>query len=219
MSEPLVYDQLAGKKIHRLEAVTDGVFAIALTLLVLDIKVPISESIQTEKDIIHALGTLTPKFLSYFLSFITLGIFWTAHSAHYTFIEHSDRHLNWLCLFFLLFVSVLPFTTAFLSEHIEFRISIALYWLNIFFLGLTMFFHWVYAYNHHCLNLPENKRRMVDRAIRRRGFVAQGLYAIGAVLCFMNNYVSITFIICVQLYFAIGLGFGKRRESPIKSAN
>lgn len=210
----MTYDQLAGRKLNRIEAVSDGVFAIALTLLVLDIKVPISSTIHTEKDLFNALAALAPKFLSYFLSFVTLGIFWTAHSVQYTYIERGDRHLNWLSLFFLLFVSVMPFTTAFLSEHIEFRVSIGLYWLNIFFLGLIIYFHWVYAYNHHCLNLPENERIPVDHAIRKRAFVAQSLYAFGALLCFINNYLSITFIICVQLYFAIGLGFGKKKGKP-----
>ena len=72
-----LYNRIAGQRITRIEALSDGVFAIAMTLLVLDIKVPISESITSEKQLIDTFLTLTPKLLTYFLSFMTLGIFWT----------------------------------------------------------------------------------------------------------------------------------------------
>ncbi len=130
------YNQLAGQKVQRIEAISDGVFAIAMTLLILDIKVPLPEGIHTESQLWSAFLSLAPRLLSYLLGFMTLGIFWTGHSTQYSFIEKSDRHLNWLSLFFLLFVSLLPFTTAFLSEYIDFKFSIALYWLNIFLLGV-----------------------------------------------------------------------------------
>lgn len=71
------YNQIAGQKVQRIEAISDGVFAIALTLLVLDIKVPVSEAIRTEAELFASLRSLLPKFLTYFLSFMTLGIFWT----------------------------------------------------------------------------------------------------------------------------------------------
>ena len=103
MSKSIVYNQLAGRKIERIETISDGVCAIALTLLVLDIKVPLSESLHSEKDLLNALFALSPKFLSYFLSFMTIGIFWTGFSVGYSFIGQSDRHLNWLALFALLF--------------------------------------------------------------------------------------------------------------------
>src|SRR5438046_546200 len=110
------YNQISGQSINRIEFLSDGVFAIALTLLVLDIKVPISENITSEKDLLHSFAGLTPRLLAYFLSFMTLGIFWTAHSTQFHFIEKSDRNFTWINLFFLLFVTIIPFTTAFLSE-------------------------------------------------------------------------------------------------------
>jgi uncharacterized membrane protein len=197
------YNQIAGKKISRIEAISDGVFAVALTLLVLDIKVPVSEAIKTEKDLINAFCALTPKFLSYFLSFMTLGIFWTGHSSQYNFIVKSDRNLNWISLFFLLFVSVLPFTTAFLSEHIHFKFSIALYWLNIFVLGIALLIHWKYAEKHGYIDLPENEKAAVGKAISGRIIIAQTLYALAALLCFVNIYLSLFVTILIQLNYAL----------------
>ena len=210
------YNQLAGKKVQRIEAISDGVFAIALTLLVLDIKVPGTAGIHTERDLFDAFCQLTPKFLSYFLSFMTLGIFWTGHTVQYNFIEKSDRDLNWISLFFLLFVSVLPFTTGFLSEHIHFKLSIALYWLNIFLLGLVIYLHWAYAYTHDFISLSSREKELVDKAIRKRIVVAQSLYAFGALLCFINNYLSIIFIILVQLNYALAPFFQRKKGETKK---
>lgn len=211
MKQPIDYNHIAGQKTQRIEAISDGVFAVALTLLVLDIKVPVSEMIKTEGDLFNSFCGLTPKFLTYFLSFLTLGIFWTGHSAQFIYIEKSDRHLNWLSLFFLLFVSVLPFTTAFLSEHIQFKLSIALYWFNIFVLGFMLYMHWQYAAANGFINLPADKKPAVSAAIKKRIIIAQSLYAGGALLCFINTYVSIAVIILIQLNYAFAPRFTKKR--------
>jgi len=205
MSITRTYNQIAGQKVSRLEAISDGVFAIALTLLVLDIKIPSREGIKKEGELLSSLLHLMPRFLSYFLSFMTLGIFWTGHTTQFNYIEKSDRNLNWICLFFLLFVSILPFTTGFLGEYMDFKISIGLYWLNIFLLGLVIYVHWDYAYHHDYISGTENEKKLTDKLIRKRIVVAQSLYALGALLCFINNYLSIIFIILVQLNYALAL--------------
>lgn len=210
LKDKLGYNQIAGQKVQRIEAISDGVFAIALTLLVLDIKVPVGEGIHTEKELFYSLCGLMPKFLAYFLSFMTLGIFWTGQSAQLRYIERSDRHLNWISLFFLLFVSVLPFTTAFLSEHIHFKVAIGIYWLNVLALGAVLYIHWNYAVKNGYADLPEAERPAIDKAIRRRIIIAQGLYACGALLCFINTYLSITVIILIQLNYALAFFFRRR---------
>ena len=196
------YNEIAGKRVQRIEAIGDGVFAIALTLLVLDIRVPVSEAIHSEAELIAAFCKLTPKLLAYFLSFLTLGIFWTGHAAQYHYIERSDRNLNWISLFFLLFISILPFTTAFLSEYMTFKFAIGVYWLNIFMLGIIIYLHWRYAAGHDYLTISGEEKLQVQNAIERRVIVAQSLYAFGALLCFVNTYISIGFIIMVQLNYA-----------------
>lgn len=201
------YNKLAGQKINRMEAISDGVFAIALTLLVLDIKVPVSETIKTEGDLLQALCGLMPRLLSYFLSFMTLGIFWTGQSVQFSNINQYDRHLNWISLFFLLFVSLLPFTTAFLSEHIHFKLSIGLYWLNILALGVMLYIHWNYAYKHNYVVAAGSEKEGINKAVRRRIVFAQTLYLFGALLCFVSTYLSIAVIVLVQLNYAFAFFF------------
>jgi uncharacterized membrane protein len=208
----IAYNEIAGQKTVRIEAISDGVFAVALTLLVLDIKVPEGLSIKTEHELFNSFCTLTPKFLTWFLSFMTLGIFWTGHSAQYIYIEKSDRHLNWISLFFLLFVSILPFTTAFLSAYIQFKLAVVLYWLNILALGAALYLHWGYAQAHGFVKLPQDKLPAISRAIKQRIVTAQTLYALGAALSFINTYLSVGVIIVIQLNYATAIGFRKKRK-------
>ncbi|XZF15567.1 TMEM175 family protein [Chitinophagaceae bacterium MMS25-I14] len=202
------YNQFAGQKVARIEALSDGVFAIALTLLVLEIKVP-EGHVNSEQELWHMLAKLAPKFLSYFLSFMTMGIFWTGHALQLSYMERYNRDLNWNSLFFLLLVSLLPFTTAFLGEHIEFKTAIALYWLNILLLGIILYIHWNYACKNHFIAVDGEEFNAIDKAVRKRIIVAQVLYFAGGLLCFVNTYLSISFIIVVQLNYAFAIFSGR----------
>ena len=204
------YNKIAGQNVKRVEALSDGVFAIAFTLLVLEIKVPVAEHITTETGLLQSLTPLLPKFLSYFLSFMTMGIFWTGQSTQFNYIERYDRNLNWMTLFFLLVISLFPFTTAFLGEHIHFKLAIAFYWLNILLAGIFIYYHWVYAKKHQFLSIEGEALKEIDRALRKRVIIAQALYLGGALLCFIHPYLSIGFIILVQLNYAFAIIPGRR---------
>jgi len=206
------YNQIAGQKIARIEALSDGVFAIALTLLVLEIKVPVAEDIKTESELLHSLAPLLPKFLSYFLSFMTMGIFYTGQALQLSYIEKYNRDLNWTTLFFLLIVSLIPFTTAFLGEHISFKLAVGMYWLNILLLGLLLYIHWHCAYTNKFISLEGDALKDIDKAIRNRIIIAQCLYLFGALLCFINTYISIGFIILVQLNYAFAIFSGRIKK-------
>jgi len=199
------YNQIAGQRIQRIEALSDGVFSIAITLLILDIKVPVGEAIHSEKDLIKAFTGLTPKLLSYLLSFITLGIYWAAQSTQFHFISKSDRRLNWIDLFFLLFVSLIPFTTAFLSQYITFRFAIFVYWLNIIMLGLILLLHWSYANKKNFISLSDDENSIVTKTIKRRVMESSLLYTLGAFLSLINPYLSLLVLIAIQLNYALAL--------------
>ena len=204
------YNQLAGRRAQRIEALSDGVFAIAMTILVFDLKDPVTKSV-CDADLLKSLSGLLPKLLTYFLSFLTLGIFWTGHSTQFNYIEKSDRNLNWTAIFFLMFVSLVPFTTNILSDHITNKISIVIYWLNIFAMGAMLYIHWHFTYAVNHTHFPEQEINTIDKAVKRRIIIAQLLYAGGALLCFVNNYLSIAVIILIQLNYAFAF-FSKRSK-------
>src|SRR5436305_5397266 len=128
------YNRIAGQSLERLAALSDGIFAVAMTLLVLDLHVPastISTHITTEHDLWKALIKLAPNLLPYLMSFLTLGIFWVGQQTQFNHFTRSNRNLTWLHLAFLLAVTFMPFSTALLAAFITFRVAIVVYWLNI----------------------------------------------------------------------------------------
>ncbi len=209
------YNQIAGFNRLRIDAISDGVFAIALTILVLDIKVPIAASIATEKELWNELETIAPRLIAYFMSFLTLGVYWAAHSTQYHYITDSDRNLCWINLFFLLFVSVIPFTTAFLSEYITFKLAIGIYWLNLMLLGVMLGLNWIYANKTRFISLTNEEKEIVTNAIKWRFIGAHTMYTLAALLCFISTYVSIIFFIIIQLNFALALISRKPRPKLI----
>ena len=202
------YNQIAGQSAERLAALSDGVFAVAMTLLVLDLRAPAAEVIHSERDLWHALLPLAPRLLMYMMSFMTLGIFWVGQQTQLNHLQRSSRSLTWIHLAFLFVVTVTPFSTALLAEHIQYRLALLLYWLNIFLLGATLYWSWVCALGSHLVK--SDMQPHVSNAIKRRIVIAQSLYAFGALLCVINPYWSIGFIVLVQLNYVIAPRFGKR---------
>ena len=195
------YNRIAGQSVERLAALSDGVFAVAMTLLLLELHGPARESVHSERDLLHALLALAPQLLVYLMSFLTLGIFWVGQQTQLNYIERSNRNLTWLHLAFLFAVTLMPFSTRLLAEFAEFRAALLAYWFNILLLGVLLYFSWGYATRSQLLqgDLPAE----VPAAICRRILIGQSLYAFGALLCLWNTRASIAFIVLVQLFYAI----------------
>jgi TMEM175 potassium channel family protein len=172
-----------------------------MTLIVLEVHVPQTGDVHSERDLIRALGDVAPHFLVYALSFLTLGIFWVAQGTQLRQLAQADRHLLWLHVAFLACVATMPFSTSLLANFTSYRTALIVYWLNILLLGVTLLAAWSYA-DRAGLVSP-NAGPEVSNAIRRRIVVAQSLYAVGAALCIVSTALAIAFIVAVQLNYAI----------------
>src|SRR5271165_2424304 len=139
------YNAVAGRSIERVAALSDGVFAVALTLLVLDLHAPALELVHSEADLWQGLLALVPRLIVYVMSFLTLGIFWVGQQTQHHHMARSDRNLSWLNLVFLFAVTLMPFSTTLMAEFIRFRLAILVYWLNIVLLGGLLWLSWRYA--------------------------------------------------------------------------
>jgi len=203
------YNRIVSTNIERLSALADGIFAVAMTLLVLDLRVPVLEvihtsqplwvsgAIQSEQVLSDVLIKLAPRLLTYFMSFLTLGIFWVAQQTQLNHFERTNRDLTWIHLIFLFAVSIMPFSTGLLAEYITFRLALVIYWLNLLLLGIVLYFSWRYAERNDLLK-PEATPE-IGRLHKRRVITYQALYAFGALLCVFNTYVSIAFIVLLEL--------------------
>jgi uncharacterized membrane protein len=193
------YNHVAGQSVERLAALSDGVFAVAMTLLVLDLKTPAASLIHSEDDLWRALTGVAPTFGMYLMSFLTLGIFWVGQQTQLNDLRRSDRDLTWIHLGFLFAVSLLPFSTSLLAGLFEYRIALAIYWLNILLLGLMLLWSWRHIMGAELLKDGTPRER--HGQITSRIIVAQSLYAFGAALCVFGTIYSIAFILMVQLNY------------------
>ena len=122
--EPPNYNRIAGSSLERLAALSDGVFAVAMTLLVLDLRVPAAAAMHDEAGLWHALLPLAPRLLVYLMSVMTLGIFWVGQQTQLNHLRRGDRDLAWLHIAFLFAVSLVPFSTALIAEFVTFRVAL-----------------------------------------------------------------------------------------------
>ena len=196
-----VYNRIAGQSLERLSALSDGLFAFAMTLLVLDIRVPPIEGIHGEGDLWRALLALAPRVSMYLMSFLTLGIFWLGQQTQIQFLARGDRNLAWLHIAFLAAIALLPFSTALLAEFMGFRIALLVYWFNILIIGVALYITWSYAVSARLVK--DEATADISAAVKRRIIIGQALYAFGALLCVVSTYASIAFILLVQVNYAV----------------
>ena len=196
------YDQFAGQNVERLAALSDGIFAVAMTLLVLDLHVPTTDLLH---GLSHGLRMLVPQFVMYLMSFMTLGIFWIGQQTQLNQLARAHRSLTWMHLLFLFGITLTPFSTRLLAEYPTSRIALLWYWANILLIGVALYITWICALELQLLK-PDIPAAVTD-AIKRRIVVAQSLYALGALLSVINTYWSIAWIVLVQLNYVIATPF------------
>lgn len=197
MSE--IYNHYSGRNLGRVQGLADGVFAVAMTLLVLDLRLPgLDGGADTDHALWSQLNDLGPSLSAYLLSFTMLGTFWLALHAVLDLCRESDRTLSWAVLGFLFFVTTLPFTASVLASHTHLGLAVALYWTNLAALGATL----AWAITHaRTLVVPE---RMVGLSlVRRRLVLAQGLYAAAALVAIVSPVASIVALALVQVLFIV----------------
>jgi TMEM175 potassium channel family protein len=157
-------DEGPGEGIGRILALSDGVFAIALTLLVLEIAVPATTS---DGNLPKVLLGLWPRYLAYALSFLVIARFWVIHHGSFQLIVRYDDALVWLNLLLLLFVAFLPFPTAVLGEHNSSASAAVLYAIAVALVSAASAGYWWYASGKGRLLRPDVGRAQI-RAMRAR---------------------------------------------------
>lgn len=213
---PSLYSRVAGQSVDRLAALSDGIFAVAMTFLVLDLRVPAANAIQSEHGLWQALAALSPTLVVFLMSMMTLGSFWVGWQTQLNHFARSDRNLTWIHIAFLCAVCLVPFTTTLLTAFIHYRIALIVYWLNIVPLGAVLYWSWSYATSNQLL--ADDVPAEIHPAVVRRIIIAQSLYARDAVLCFINTYYAVAAIILVQINYAIAPRFCWRysRKSHVR---
>jgi uncharacterized membrane protein len=149
----------------RLENLSDGVFAIVFTILVLDIRIPDELVHPSSTELWQALAALMPVFEGYFVSFAVLTIFWMAHSYFFSIVvKEINRQLVLLNMLYLAFVSLLPFAAYLLGKYAEVQTAVLVYGLNVLIIGILTAARFEYAFWSKELDTEHNEQRVTEQA-------------------------------------------------------
>ncbi len=188
--------------LERIIFFSDAIFSIAVTLLVLEIRLPTNTSELTNEELLHALLALWPKYLGYVLSFLIIGSFWLGHHRRFRFIQRYDAKLIFLNLFLLMLIAFIPFPTAILSEHGN-QVGTIFYALTMSVTGLLSTSIWIYASRHHRLIDPTISAHDIRRdTLRQLAVPAVFLLSVGIAL-FNNELAKFSWMLIAPVVFLI----------------
>lgn len=202
----------------RIEAFSDGVFAIAITLLVIEIGVPHLKDEPGGTTLFGALTEQWPSYLGYVISFLVIGIVWANHHNRFRFIARSNHILLFLNTLFLMCVAFIPFPTAVLAEYIEGTdaertTAVAVYSGTLMVTAIFFTLLWFYAAGNYRL-VSRDLDRSLLRAMTRRYVAGMALYVLAFALAFFSAAASLALIVGLALLFVLpepGERSGKER--------
>ena len=167
---------------NRLHALTDGVYAIAMTILVLELHVPDARS---SSELVAGLVAIAPSLFGFALGFAVLGTYWVGSAVNLSHLARVNRAALFLNVLQLFFISLLPFTTALIGRYPAEAAAVIVYALHLELLGLSQYAHWIYVLRH-----PELVHSPIDartaRAATIRILVGPAAWAVAMVLALVS---------------------------------
>jgi uncharacterized membrane protein len=184
----------------RIESFSDGVIAIIITLMILNIHVPDINSALPSPEIWKSLSEAVPHLLSYLLSFILLGVYWVNHHHFFHALRESDRHILWWNLNLLFWLSLIPMPTSFLAEHPGLPEATALYGFNVLAASLSFTLMGRYARKKQLMLHNISRRR--SKRLQWMNWTGIALYVISIFAGYISIYISYSiFVIVPAMYF------------------
>ena len=199
---------------RRLEAFSDNVFSIAITLLILEIKIPSADEVHGAGGLWPALAARWPNYIGYLMSFLVVGVMWTNHHAIFEYLRRINRKLIIANLFLLLGISFLPFPTAVLADHLSDEstrnAATVFYGATLAYTSLMFNILWWVGRSEERFvesSMPEHGRR----TITLRYAVALVAYVLATLLAFVNVWLSLA----IHLLLTAWNAFSERKKKNV----
>lgn len=207
-SKPSPEEQLG---LERILFFSDAVMAIAITLLAIDIRIPELAPGVAAAELPKQLIALAPKLMTFFISFIVIGIYWISHHRYFGYIKRYDTRLILLNLMFLFFIICMPFLANMLGRYVFIPVALIAYTLAISALGFSMALIWWYASSHHRLISADLDPDTI-RTINIRLFVAPAVFLVAVPFAFVGStaVILVWWISPLVVILAVRLTAGKR---------
>jgi len=192
----------------RVEAFSDGVVAIIITLLIFEVRLPELPAAASSQQMIEAFGSIAPKLASFAVSFFTVAIFWVNHHSFFAGISHTDWKLLWANNLLLFFLAIVPFTTAVLGDHLGQPIAVAVYALNLGLAGTSFT-----AMGYYVLFIARLVDPRISEAARRievkRSVLGSSLYLLGVPLGLVAPVAAEVLFVAIPIAFIVPGLFGR----------
>lgn len=186
----------------RLEALTDGVFAIIMTILVFNLSVPelllFAEGEHVSERLSIKIASLWPDFLAYLISFSTLGVYWVSHHRIFRWILYVNRPLIGINISFLMIIGIVPFSTALLTHYMEHQISIFAYSSNAILAGILIYILYYYAKRNPEL-VDKTVQALIGKISGRRVVVTTLTYLVAIIFSFIYLPASLFLLLLVLI--------------------
>jgi uncharacterized membrane protein len=194
---------------NRLETLADGIFAIAMTLLVLSIEVPnLPGNLTSSLFIEYTLYTLIPQIFVYVLSFVLLASFWLTHQIFFV-IKRTDTKLLWINIFWLMSIAIVPFSTSMVGKYGGFQLSQIIFDINMMIIGILFYINWNYATSQELI--IEQVMPYADK-IKKSFLVIPLLAVMAIIISFIIPYGSILVFILIPTMFTLII-YSRRHNS------
>ena len=206
-------------QLERLILFSDAVFAIAITLLVIEIKIPeIHREELSEEKLLSALAHLIPKFIGFIISFFIIGQYWTVHHRMFSYVINFNTQLLWLNILFLFAIALMPFSTGFYSEYAGMPVvsPVIFYTCNIALLGIVNFFMWRYISNPRH-QLTENLSPQLARYSSLRSVTVPVIFILCTIVYLWEPLVAV--FVPATIPFIMRFIFGPMKKKIINNSN
>jgi len=187
---------------ERLQSLMDGIFAFAMTLLVLNLILPDPANLPEETRLHQMLQGEIQAFYNYALSFLLLAIFWTIHSQQLHILEKTNFPHLWLNMIILMFIVLVPFSASIMNDYSDDTLANLAFALNMFIIGVLYYFNWHYAIGKHKL-IGKGVYAERVKVARRRALLTPFVSAIAIVLAFVApSFAALSYLLIPLLRFA-----------------
>lgn len=177
----------------RLEALSDGVFAIVFTLLAIEIKIPEHLEVINNANLLHSLNELSILIFAYFVTFVVIGMYWLNHSFLFgVFVKNINRQMVNLNLLFLSFIALLPFSSHLLGAYLNLSYSTLIYGIHILIISLISNFIFYYAIKSEEIDTSHVSKRLLNQSRIRQALVFVFTF-LGILIGFLSTRVAVIF--------------------------
>ncbi|MDA4121783.1 MAG: TMEM175 family protein [Thaumarchaeota archaeon] len=195
----------------RLEALTDGIFATVMTVLVLTLSVPVIAGTltgsQLTQDLNSALQALLPNVLSYAMSFLLLAVMWISHHSVFHYIKTLDRPMIWLNILFLLSIGLVPFSTALLGRYPLEQLAVIIYGVNVVGISISMLAFLSYGVRSGSITLDLPGATII-KTIIGRWRLGSLIYSSAVLISFVDTELSVIIYVLALCFYVISSSIG-----------